>query len=191
MKTRNTQITFFEMFKSFYNFDTFTKVISQNKLILGNILFLFLIFILTIISSQLTYQYQSISSIFTTIIIGVPLFFLAIFSFIYLFLSAYEIPKQTFSKSFLRFSFLTLGFVLLGNTISLVKTISQNNFLTIVTSTLLFLTVFYYIFNITQNMKNYFRISWQRMFLTQIITYLILSLTIVTYWINILITSLK
>jgi hypothetical protein len=40
-------------------------------------------------------------------------------------------------------------------------------------------------------MKNYFKISWQRMFLTQLITYLVISLTIVTYWINILITSLK
>jgi hypothetical protein len=191
MKTKNTQITFFEMFKSFYNFNTFTKNISQNKLILGNILFLFLIFILTMISSQLTYQYQSLSSIFTTIMIGPPIFFLTIFSFMYLFLAAFEIPKQTFSKGFLIFSFLTLGFVLLGNTINLIKTLSQNNFLTIMTSTLLFLTVFYYIYNITQNMKHYFKISWQRMFLTQIITYLILSLTIVTYWINILITSLK
>jgi hypothetical protein len=191
MKTKNNQISYSELFQSFYKLDTFTKKTSITKLILANVLFLFLVFIITFIGSALNYQYQSMSDTFTTIFIGTPIFLLIIFSFMYLYLSSYDKLKKTFNESFLTFSFITLGFIFIGNTLNLIKTHSENNFILIITSTLLFLTVFYYIFNITQNMKNYFNISWQRMFLTQIITYLILSLSIVTYWINILITTLK
>ena len=191
MKTKNNQISYSELFQSFYKLDTFTKKTSITKLILANVLFLFLVFIITFIGSVLNYQYQSMSDTFTTIFIGTPIFLLIIFSFMYLYLSSYDKLKKTFNESFLTFSFITLGFIFIGNTLNLIKTHSENNFILIITSTLLFLTVFYYIFNITQNMKNYFNISWQRMFLTQIITYLILSLSIVTYWINILITTLK
>ena len=191
MKTKEKQITQLELFQSLYKLETFTKKVSMTKLIIGNITFLFLIFVITTISSIFTYKYQSLVDSFSTIFIGTPIFLLAIFSFMYLFLSSYDKLKKTFSESFLIFSFLTLGFILIGNTINLIKTISENNLILIITSSLLFITVFYYIYNITQNMKNYFKINWQRMFLAQVITYLVLSLSVVTYWINLLITSLK
>jgi hypothetical protein len=191
MKTKDKQISYLELFQSIYKLETFTQKISTTKLIIGNLIFLFLIFVLTTISSIVTYKYQSLIDIFSTIFIGTPIFLLVIFSFMYLFLSAYEKLKKTFSQSFLIFTFLTLGFILIGNTINLIKTLSENNFITILTSTLLFVTVFYYIYNITQNLKNYFNINWQRMFLTQTITYLIMSFSVVAYWINILIKALN
>lgn len=191
MKTKNNQLTYAELFQSFYKLSTFEKKTSITKLSIANSILLFLLFIITYISTILTFQYTSIAATFTTIFIGTPLFILAIFSFMYLFLSSYDKLKKTFLESSLTFSFLTLGFILIGNTLNLIKNISQNSFLVSITSILLFSTVFYYIYNITINMKNHFKINWQRMFLTQIITYLILSLSIVTYWINILISTLK
>ncbi|NQZ85109.1 MAG: hypothetical protein HRU03_05305 [Nanoarchaeales archaeon] len=191
MKTKNNQISFIQIFQSFYKLDTFTKSISTNKLLLANLIFLILIFFITFIKTTLTYQYQSMSSVFFIVFIGAPIFFLIIFSFMYLFLSAFEKLKKKFLQSYLTYLFLTLGFVFIGNTINLIKTLSENSFIIAITSTLMIVSAIYYIVNSTINLKNLFNVSWQRVLFVEIITYTLLAVTLLTQYLIYLIGIVK
>lgn len=69
--------------------------------------------------------------------------------------------------------------------------VSENNFLLNITNLLLLITVIYYFITMTLNLKNHFKISWERSLLTQIITYLVLALGIVAQYLTYLISIIK
>ena len=131
------------------------------------------------------------SSVFFIVFIGAPIFFLIIFSFMYLFLSAFEKLKKKFLQSYLTYLFLTLGFVFIGNTINLIKTLSENSFIIAITSTLMIVSAIYYIVNSTINLKNLFNVSWQRVLFVEIITYTLLAVTLLTQYLIYLIGIVK
>lgn len=191
MKTKSNNLSYIQMFKSIFNFQTFTKQVSNKTLIFGNLTLLTAVLIVTLITSLLTYTFSGILNLTSLIFIGLPTFLLTIFSFMYLFLSSYESLKQKFFNSYFIYTFITLNFVFIGNLLTLIKMISQNNFLINFVNLLLFLTIIYYFITITLTLKNIFKINWERSFLTQIMTYIVLSLGIVAQYLTYLISIIK
>lgn len=149
-----------DLMLSFFKFNIFEKKISSKLLIIYNLVLLFIISILGILSNNIeNYSLISNFTAFLYIIFGVPLMLIILFGLYYIFLNAYEIKRKKFYEAYLVFLSILFPFVIIGNLLNIIGKFLLIPEVTLAILLLLGLLSIYFVINFVLHFRNYYKIS--------------------------------
>lgn len=188
VKAKNSDLSYFDFTKSLLNQNTFSKKFKTKTAMIYSLVILLLFTIFNIITSLGTSTL--ISNQFISSVIGVPVFILIVFTLFYLFLSAFETKIKHFWRSYIVFSIVALHYIFIGNILRFIVESTYNSTITLIVSSLLVLLIIYFIINLTLSLKNYFKTTWQRIFVSFILVDILLGVLIIVQYFSMLISQL-
>lgn len=186
-KNKNESLSLIDLPKSLYDFKIFTRKVSEKNLIFFSLIMLAILSLLTIMVSRATYNYQNYSEIFSFTLIALPLLLFITYCMLNLFMSAYEKLERPFFEGFFVFTSFSLMTIFIGNILNMFRILASNRVLVSFLTVVLVLVSIYLTYALIRNLSVYYKISWQRIFVSFIFTSLVLSIfTIIQYLVYII-----
>lgn len=167
--------SFFSPIHSIFNPQTLQKKFKVSSLFLLSFLLLVLLSAITPLTTQIIDSYPAL---FISTLVGIPLLLIALYSVLFVFISAFEGKTPKYWTGFFLFLIYTFVFIIISNLLNLLNIAIGTQNASQVVSLLSVILVIIYLGVLCRNLKSYFKTTYPRVFSSLLIVSIALMILV-------------